>query len=63
MSEDVRNAHRVLLASSTFEGMTLEGGEVDLRFRFRKGGERWVDVQSDLAEIVRRGQTVLRALR
>ncbi len=66
MSDDVRNARRVLLASSTFEGMQTNGREVDLRFRCRKNGETWVDVRidaDDLAELVRRGQTVLRAVR
>jgi hypothetical protein len=65
MSDDVRNARRILLAASTFEGMTTNGPEVDLRFRCRKGGETWVDVRidaTDLAELVRRGQTVLRAV-
>ncbi len=63
---DVYDAKRVLLASSTFEGMQTVGREVDLRFRCRKGGETWVDVRidtDDLAELVRRGQTVLRAVR
>jgi hypothetical protein len=63
---DVHNARRILLASATFESMTTNGPEVDLRFRCRKGGETWVDVRidtDDLAELVRRGQTVLRAVR
>lgn len=66
MSTDVHNARRVLLASSTFEDISTFGSQVDLRFRSRKGGETWVDVRidvDDLAELVRRAQTVIRAVR